>query len=118
MLEFIAVGFGGFIGACLRFAVAKLVPANVFPFPTLISNVIAGLVIGIIIGLDSHFGIPPRTKLFLTTGMMGGLSTFSSFSLETVNLLGDGEYLLASGNIVLNVGLSLFGVAIGILIGK
>jgi CrcB protein len=89
MMEFIVVGIGGFIGSCLRFAINKtsihITPA--FPLGTLLSNVIAGFFIGIIFGIDQNFGIiRPKMKLFLTTGLMGGLSTFSTFSVETINL--------------------------------
>ncbi len=118
MLEFAAVGLGGFIGACLRFALAKALPAFQFPLATLLANVAAGFVIGIIVGLDSRLGIPPKTKLFLTTGMMGGLSTFSTFSLETLKLAQNGKMFVAGSNVVLNVALSVLGVALGLAVVK
>jgi len=119
MLDFLVVGIGGSIGSCIRFAFSKI--ANyysvVFPFGTLMSNIIAGFFIGLIIGAEQHsIAISPKTKLFLTTGLLGGLSTFSTFSLETVNFFNQGKLVLAVGNIVLNLALSLLGVVAGMYI--
>lgn len=119
--EFIAVGSGGFIGVCLRFITIKamkLTAAN-FPFATLISNVIAGFAIGFIIGYENNVKhLNHNLELFLTTGMLGGLSTFSTFSLETVNLFGESKYGLAFTNIVLNIILSFLGLILGMVLAK
>jgi len=115
-MEFIIVGIGGFIGSCLRYGFNKFaIYLNIsFPLGTLMSNVVAGVTIGFIIGLESNtFSFSPKTKLFLTTGLLGGLSTFSTFSIETVTLFNDGKHLLAAGNILLNLILSLSGVVLG-----
>ena len=121
MIEFIAVGIGGFIGSCLRFAFTKLAECFSldFPYGTLLSNIVAGLAIGFIIGLEQQsITFNPKTRLFLTTGLLGGLSTFSTFSMETVNLFQSGKLILAIGNIALNLGLSLLGVVVGMAIAK
>lgn len=121
MIEFIVVGAGGFLGSCLRFAITRLTQymGLNFPLGTLLSNVIAGLFIGFIIGLEQQSAaIPPKAKLFLTTGLMGGLSTFSAFSLETVNLFSNGKHLIAASNILLNLGLSLLCVVLGMSLAK
>ena len=90
-----------------------------FPFGTLLSNVLAGFLIGFIIGAERHSAaLPDRTKLFLTTGLLGGLSTFSTFSMETVNMLESGRYASAGANAALNVGLSLICVFAGISAAK
>lgn len=121
MVEFLAVGAGGFLGACVRYGLTKA--ANLlridFPLGTLLSNVIAGFFIGFIIMAEEQTsGMKPKTKLFLTTGLLGGLSTFSAFSLETVALFQNGKHLLAIGNILLNLTLSLLGVAAGMAFAK
>jgi len=121
ILEFIAVGIGGFIGSCLRFGFTKL--SNyfqlTFPFGTLGSNVLAGIAIGFILGLEQQsVSIPPRTRVFLTAGLLGGLSTFSTFSAETIQMFQHGEYLIGSGNILLNLVLCLLGVIFGMFIAK
>ncbi|MDR3344283.1 MAG: fluoride efflux transporter CrcB [Oscillospiraceae bacterium] len=121
MIEFLIVGLGGFIGACLRFAITKLTGhfSLASPLSTLISNVAAGLVIGFILGLEQQsIAINTKTKLFLTTGLLGGLSTFSTFSLETVKLFQDDKFFFAACNIALNVALSLFGVLGGMVCAK
>ncbi|MEF9998769.1 MAG: fluoride efflux transporter CrcB [Lachnospiraceae bacterium] len=121
MTEIFIVGMGGFIGTCFRYIVTKFM--NHFtislPFGTLISNIIAGLLIGFIIGLEqSSFLATPKTKLFLTTGLCGGLSTFSTFSLETVILFQNGKYVVAILNILLNIGISMLGVIAGMAFAK
>lgn len=119
--ELFAVGIGGFIGSCLRFCFSKIFNSLyvLFPFGTLASNVVAGVAIGFIIGLEQQLvSFSGNTKLFLTTGLLGGLSTFSTFSLETVKMWNDAKYLLAIGNVLLNLGLSLLGVVLGMLAAK
>ncbi|MDP4183381.1 MAG: fluoride efflux transporter CrcB [Bacillota bacterium] len=116
------VGIGGFIGASLRYLIstgaAKIFKSD-FSFGTLIVNVIGAVLIGFIMQLSikSSF-ITPNMKLFLTTGILGGLTTFSTFSFETVSLFQSGRYFLCFSNIILNLSLSLLGVFIGALIGR
>jgi len=120
MLNVLVIGMGGFIGSCTRYVISQLV-AHIpsFPFGTLLSNVIAALVIGFIIGLERQttlFSEP--TKLFLTVGLLGGLSTFSAFSMETVTMLERGRYVHATGNVLLNVGLCVLLVFAGLGLAK
>lgn len=116
VFDFLMVGIGGFLGSCARFALTKA--SNLmrisFPMGTLLSNVIAGFLIGFIIMSEQQTTrISPQAKLFLTTGLLGGLSTFSTFSFETVTLFQNGKHLLAAGNILLNLTLSIVGVIVG-----
>lgn len=111
------VGIGGFIGASLRYVISgyssKLFGTG-FPYGTLIVNVLGGFLIGLIMELSiAPSIISPNLKLFLTTGIMGGLTTFSTFSYETVTLLSNGSYILFCFNILLNLSLSLGGVLVG-----
>ncbi len=115
------VGIGGFLGSCGRYFLTRLFERLGYEFPmgTLLSNVIAALLIGFIIGAQRQSPtLSENTRLFLTTGLLGGLSTFSTFSMETVRYFEGGKYFLASGNILLNVGLSLLCVGIGLLAAK
>ncbi|HAQ41135.1 MAG TPA: fluoride efflux transporter CrcB [Clostridiales bacterium] len=117
MLNIILVGAGGFLGACLRYIVtlnsAKVFGTD-FPYGTLIVNVTGGIVIGIIMELSQNSGmVSDNMKLFLTTGIMGGLTTFSTFSYETISFFAGGNYILAILNAGLNVFLSFFGVLLG-----
>ena len=122
MQKIICVGVGGCIGAVIRYLVTiqstKMINSD-FPLGTLIANVVGGFLIGMIVELSmSTDMISPNLKLFLTTGIMGGLTTFSTFSLETINLISDGRYLLGTANVFLNVFLSLGGVALARTICK
>ena len=117
MQKIIYVGIGGFIGAIIRYLItiqsSKLFNSSI-PLGTLIANVLGGFLIGVIMEISiSTDLISPNLKLFLTTGIMGGLTTFSTFSYETISLISDGKYLLGIGNIFLNLILSLGGVVLG-----
>lgn len=111
------VGIGGFLGAALRYVVslasAKLLGTE-FPYGTLIVNAAGGLLIGLIMEFSIATDlVPPGLRLFLVTGVLGGLTTFSTFSYETMSLVGDGSYLLAALNAGLNLFLCLGGAALG-----
>jgi CrcB protein len=67
---------------------------------------------------DGRLLAGPDARAFLTIGILGGYTTFSSFSLETLNLARDGEWLWASGNVVLSVMLCLIAVWLGHVLGK
>lgn len=116
MLPFVAVGVGGALGACLRYIISISLSKffGSFPYATLLSNVIAGFFIGVVIEFDRQTSLlSPNARLFLTTGILGGLSTFSTFSLETIDSFRSGQTLVASINIALNLGLSLLCVVLG-----
>jgi CrcB protein len=118
-MSFFAVGIGGFVGAVLRWLITKSLAFTAFPLGTLVSNAAAGLLIGFIIGMERQTSaLSPNVKLFLTTGMLGGLSTFSTFSMETVSMLENGKLLSAGGNVLFNVGLSLLFVVLGLTAAK
>lgn len=111
------VGLGGFIGASLRYLISAYftkLAGDQFPYGTLIVNVAGGLLIGFImyISFKSNY-ITPNIRLFLTTGILGGLTTFSTFSYETISLFNDSKYLFGITNIFLNLFLSLAGVILG-----
>lgn len=113
----IVVGCGGFIGAALRYLISlwatKAIPGTI-PAGTLIANVVGAIIIGFVTEMALRTtSVSPTTKLFITTGMMGGLTTFSTFSLESITILSTGNIAMGSLNIILNLGLSLFGVIVG-----
>ena len=117
MVEILSVGLGGFLGAISRYIIsmqASRLFTGRIPIGTLCVNILGGLLIGLILELNSRTNVvSPQMKLFLTTGLMGGLTTFSTFSYETVGLFSDGSYTSAMINIILNVALSFVGVIIG-----
>ncbi|MGL4760469.1 MAG: fluoride efflux transporter CrcB [Sarcina sp.] len=116
------VGCGGFIGASLRYLISLWATKGIgpgFPFGTLIVNILGAIIIGFVTEMSLRTNIvSPTAKTFITTGMMGGLTTFSTFSLETMTIFSHGNIGLGSLNIILNLALSLIGVVIGQFIAK
>jgi CrcB protein len=115
VLEFLVVGVGGCFGSMGRHALTKIMVhfGFVFPLGTLLSNTIAGILVGFIFVAGKNLQFSPHAILLLRTGFLGGLSTFSAFSLETVRFAQTGSYGLAAANVGLNLFLSLIGVIIG-----
>jgi fluoride exporter len=87
-----------------------------FPFGTLTVNIVGSILIGIFAGLVTHIAngmIAAALLQLLVVGVCGGLTTFSSFSLQTYGLITEGRWLLALSNIIFSTGLCLGGVALG-----
>ena len=88
-ISFLAVGFGAFAGAVLRwlFGIALNPILPTLPLGTLASNLLGGLIMGIAMGVFAHYeALPIAWRLAITTGFLGGLTTFSTFSAETITL--------------------------------
>jgi len=115
---FAAVGIGAALGAWLRWGLGLwLNPAfSALPLGTLIANLVGGYLMGLAMGF---FGlgntVSPEMRLFITTGFLGGLTTFSAFSAEAVHLFSRGEYGWASVHILSHVAGSLLMTGLGIL---
>jgi len=114
----ISVGAGAAIGAWLRWWLSLMLNPIVpmLPLGTLGSNLIGGYLIGLVLGYIDHFqALSPEMRLFVTTGFLGGLTTFSTFSGEVGSLLMRGEYVWAGAvigaNLLGSVVLTLLGVA-------
>jgi CrcB protein len=106
MWNWIAVGSGAAIGAWLRWGFGMLLNPLVpnVPLGTLAANLLAGLLIGVAIeGFARHPALSVEMRMFIITGFLGGLSTFSTFSAEVVNLLRNREYWWSAGVISLHV---------------
>ena len=96
MMAFLAIGLGAAIGAWMRWGLGlwlnPVFPA--MPLGTLAANLIGGSLVGLIIAwFSEHPGLPPEARLFLITGLLGGLTTFSTFSAEVVTALIRGLWL-------------------------
>lgn len=114
-MSWVAVGIGAAIGAWLRWGLGVLmnhIHAHL-PLGTLLANLLGGYLIGIAVAFFSHFtALSPEWRLFVITGFLGGLTTFSTFSAESVLLLQRGEYLWVLGHAFLHLlGSILFCIA-------
>lgn len=111
LVPFLAVAAGGAVGAVLRFSVYKVVDTG-FPWATFIVNIIGCILASF---LMFRYGLDMQSTLrsFIFVGMFGAFTTMSTFSIDTVNLLMDGSYGLAVGNILMNSVLCVFGAVCG-----
>lgn len=115
MKYYLLVAFGSALGGVLRYWLSGVVQkfTITFPYGTLAVNILGTFILGFVIFyFDVKELISPEVKLFLTIGFCGGLTTFSTFSFETFNLLRDSEYLLAAGNILLNLFLTILALVL------
>jgi len=119
MQNYLWIAVGGALGSVARYwcsGVAARLIGESFPWGTLIVNVLGCLAIGFfatMTGPDGRIFVGSLTRQFVTLGILGGFTTFSSFSLQTLNLLNDGEWLYAGANILASVILCLVAVWIG-----
>jgi len=113
-MDFIYVALGGGLGAMLRYSISLIPFKSLFPILTLITNVLGAVVIGIIVGIsDDTHGISDASKLFLKTGLCGGFTTFSTFSLESLNLFEGKRYAMGMIYVVLSCSFCLLGIICG-----
>jgi fluoride exporter len=117
MKNFVLVFLGGGLGSGIRYAISRWISsgyAQLFPIATLISNVIACFVLGLVVGLaDEKQLLTPASRLFWTVGFCGGFSTFSTFSNETLSLFQQGTQLTSFLYVFLSVSLCLTAVFLG-----
>ena len=112
--NFLWVGLGGGLGAMLRFFLSSLGKPGAFPYQTLFINIAGSLFIGVIFALTiKNTSFPEDLKLFLATGLCGGFTTFSAFSLENMQLMRTGNYLTALFYIFASVALCIIAAAAG-----
>lgn len=118
-LGFAAVGAGAAFGAWLRWALGILLNPifPTLPLGTLAANMVGGLLMGFTMGAVAHTqAIAPEMRLLLTTGFLGGLTTFSTFSAETVTLLARGQFgwtaAIIAAHVVGSLAMTLAGMAL------
>lgn len=121
---YLAVAAGGALGTVARYYLSGVIAdafGQTFPWGTLIINMTGSFVIGffaILTGPDGRLLVNATTRQFVMIGLCGGYTTFSSFSLQTLNLVNDGEWLAAGGNIAGSVTLCLLFVWLGAVAGS
>ena len=119
MLTLLAVGSGGFIGASLRYIINNYISHNyphTLPYGILFVNLFGSLIMGIMFGIflfSSFFSQDTRVYTFITTGILGALTTYSTFALDSFMMLNHGNY----GAAALNISLNLFGTILFVGIG-
>ena len=119
MQTYLAVILGGGLGSALRFWISGLVArqwGESFPLGTLVVNVTGSFAIGLFATLtspDGRFLVSPTARTLFMVGICGGYTTFSSFSLQTLNLIRDGQWFYASLNLLLSFVLCMLGVWLG-----
>lgn len=123
MYPFLLVGAGGAIGAMARYglasAVGRLWPMG-FPLATLLINIIGSCAMGVFVGLMARF-LPDwqeDVRLFVAVGLLGGFTTFSSFSLDTIVLIERGALLQAGAYVLLSVVVCVIGLYLGLLVTR
>ena len=117
----LSVGIGGFIGAILRFSISTWVgraTTTAFPWGTLSVNILGSFFIGFLFLYFQQSNFSPTQKALFITGLLGALTTFSTFSLDTVLLMEKEFYFQAFTNILLNVMFSMAATLFGLWIFK
>ena len=118
-MNYLWIGLGSALGGMARYGCSGLAARYIgaaFPWGTLIVNVSGSLAIGFLASLavaDGRLLLSPDARAFLMIGLCGGFTTFSAFSIETLDLARDGDWLWAGANVVLSVVLCLLAVWLG-----
>lgn len=116
------VGLGGFVGSVVRYALAGFIQTRwetEFPVGTWSVNVIGSFLIGALLPLSMERGlIGADLRLFMAVGVLGGFTTMSTFSYETLALLRDGSWPLALSNVASTVGVCLLAVWLGSIVAR
>lgn len=121
-MSYLLIALGSAIGGVARYWCSGLVAqrvGEVFPWGTFAVNVIGCFLIGIMGAMsepDGRWYVDPGARQFLMIGVLGGFTTFSSFSLQTLNLLRDGEWLYATANVAASVAACLLAVWLGFVV--
>jgi len=122
LTQYMIIGLGGALGSMLRFGLGSLIDTavqktgQIFPWGTIVVNITGCFVIGFIFTISAGEGrlmLSTLTRQFIMIGILGGYTTFSSFSLQTLTLAQDGQWWGAAANVLLSVVLCLVGVWLG-----
>jgi CrcB protein len=121
--QYLVIGLGGALGSMLRFGLGTFIDSSVtksgqiFPWGTIVVNITGCFVIGLVATVSApgtgRYVIPPLMLRFITIGILGGYTTFSSFSLQTLTLWNDKQWGGAAANVLISVVLCLVGVWLG-----
>jgi len=122
MINYLYVSVGAALGGALRYWVSEVAYkflSDSFPYGTLAVNVIGSFILGLIMFyFNQRELLGPHLRIFLAIGFCGGFTTFSTFSLETINMFRDSQYWIGFLNIALNIVLCFLGIYLAYLISK
>ena len=123
LTDILWVGFGGFVGSSLRFAISgwvhRIPGTSTFPHGTLVVNVVGCLLLGFLGGWADHRQVlSASTRLFLMIGVLGGFTTFSTFAYETLALANSSDAARAFANVALQIVLGLGAAWIGYAVAR
>jgi fluoride exporter len=124
MFEYLLVAIGSALGGVGRYWISGLIANRIgqsFPWDTIVVNITGCFIIGFfntITGTEGRLLVPAAARTFFMIGLCGGYTTFSAFSLQTLNLTEDGQWPQAAANVFLSVILCLLGVWLGHLLAS
>ena len=119
MTQILAVAAGGAIGSVLRYLISRTAFLSAFPWSTLLVNLVGSFVLGLFLAVaGTRVTISQESRAFVSIGLLGGFTTFSTFSQQTILLWQAERFAFAGWNIVLNVTLSLFAAWLGWRLGR
>ena len=122
MVQVLAIAAGGALGAVLRFWVSTAVYAllgRAFPWGTLAVNVVGSLAMGVLFVLFiERMTLGPHWRAAILIGLLGSFTTFSTFSLETLNLIEQADYIKAALNILVSVAACIIAAGCGVIVGR
>ena len=113
---YVAVTLGSALGGLARYLMTTAIPSETFPWGTLMVNILGSFIIGFFATLTAVEGRLPAsaaTRVFVMAGLCGGFTTFSAFSLQTLDLVRDDQWIAAGGNVAGSVALCLVAVWLG-----
>lgn len=117
LLVILGAGLGGGVRHGVNLAVARLAPTLGFPFATLLINVAGSFLMGVLAAAFALRGeASPSLRLFLTTGILGGFTTFSTFSLEAFTLMERGDWMAALAYVLVSVLAGIGGLALALIV--
>lgn len=113
MLTYVAIGFGGALGAVLRFELSKLNSISSLPFGTLLANLLGSLLLGFFYFFFQQSNFSDTLKLAITSGFLGALTTYSTLNMELFSFLQSGNLKLFVVYFILNATIGIFAIFLG-----
>jgi CrcB protein len=120
-IDCLLVGLGGFVGANARYLVGLWLTAALgatFPWGTMVVNSTGSFAAGVLLGVADVRGLATGARLLLVTGFLGGYTTFSAFTVETMRLAEQSGIATAAANVLASVGVGLVAATIGLAVGR